>query len=214
MKALGLDERWTIRNRVGTLVRHAGLWFDMMTYKPGGGRAIPHLAKRRIVLDYANRHGCGIFVETGTYLGDMVSAAARMFAQVHSVELSEYYYRRACRRFAGIPNVSLHFGNSADVLPRVIENLSGPTLFWLDAHYSGGITARAGSDTPIVEELAAILGTPASGHVVLIDDARCFDGSAGYPTLREIESLIAAAAPGYVCEVATDIIRVTSKGRK
>jgi hypothetical protein len=55
-----------------------------------------------------------------------------------------------------------------------VRQLQEPALFWLDGHYSGVDTGKDELDTPVSAELEAILGSPVKGHVILIDDARCF----------------------------------------
>jgi len=84
-------------------------------------------------------------------------------------------------------------------------------LFWLDAHYSRGITARGNRDTPIWQELQTILSHPVKRHVVLIDDARCFNGTNDYPTIEEIRDLLVKRAPHYSIETKKDIVRIFPK---
>ena len=55
------------------------------------------------------------------------------------------------------------------VLPGILEALTEPALFWLDAHPGTDRTARD-APIPLRAELAAIAGHPVGGHVVLIDD--------------------------------------------
>ena len=68
-----------------------------------------------------------------------------------------------------------------------LARLSGDAHFWLDGHYSAGVTLRAPQETPIIDELAAIAAAlPQLGRVaVMIDDLRCFAPQAsegdGYP---------------------------------
>lgn len=107
--------------------------------------------------------------------------------------------------------MTLHHGDSACVLPELVRNLDHPVLFWLDGHYSGGTTAKGMMDSPISEELAAILGSPLKTHVILIDDARCFDGTHGYPYLDQLLEQVRASTD-YQIEVSTDIIRLTPLG--
>ena len=79
----------------------------------------------------------------------------------------------------------------------------------MDAHYSGGITAKGKLDTPILEELHQILNHHVAGHVILIDDARFFVGRGGYPTLEEIRDLVTLLRPRSMFEIRDDIIRIT-----
>jgi hypothetical protein len=88
-----------------------------------------------------------------------------------------------------------------------MNGLDVPTLFWLDGHYSGGITSSADLHSPINAELDAILGHAIATHVILIDDARLFTGRDGYPHLDEV--LAAVRSNGrYSAEVSADIIRL------
>jgi hypothetical protein len=84
--------------------------------------------------------------------------------------------------------------------------VSGPCLFWLDGHFSAGVTARGDVDTPIVAELDSVLGRSGWNDVVLIDDARLF-GQGDYPSLSWIQQRVADARPGWRFQVRDDIIR-------
>lgn len=129
-----------------------------------------------------------VFVETGTYTGEMVWAQRKNFDLIHSVELHNAFYKKAVRKFHDFRHIHIHHGDSADVLKKLITDLP-PALFWLDAHYSGGQTAKGSKETPIREELEIIL---ASGqpHGILIDDARCFGSYTDFPTPEELMELI------------------------
>jgi hypothetical protein len=131
------------------------------------------------------------FVETGTYLGDTLEYIAREGVDCMSIELSEQLYAAATRRFAGFENVNLILGDSAQEMPKLLTRLGKPTLFWLDGHYSCGFTARGETDSPIIAELEAIYNHPIAGHVILIDDARCFNGINDYPRLDDLISVCA-----------------------
>src|SRR3990167_3220711 len=68
-------------------------------------------------------------------------------------------------------------------------------LFWLDAHYSGTGTARGRKDTPIARELKAILTHRVRNHIIIIDDARLFNGQNSYPKLTWLRKLIKEKYP-------------------
>jgi len=100
-------------------------------------------------------------------------------------------------------------GDSGEVLGQVLDEVAAPCLFWLDSHYSGGATARANVETPIVRELETIAKHGPRDHVILIDDARDFDGRDDYPDLDTLRALAARLFSGSTMVVATDIIRIT-----
>lgn len=171
----------------------------------------PPPVKRMVLSAYRKRYGLAQFIETGTHLGDTLAYIAQK-KSVHatSIELDEALYRAAKQRFIGYPNVTLLKGDSGNLLPERVRQLQVPALFWLDGHYSGGQTGKSELGTPVSAELEAILDSPVKGHVILIDDARCFDGTQDYPYLdRLIETV--RRKNTYHIEVSTDIIRLTPK---
>jgi hypothetical protein len=174
--------------------------------------APPHV-KRRIVRQLTRRSAARTFVETGTYRGDTIAAVSRDVDRVISIELDERLASAAIRRFRDRSNISILTGDSGEVLPRVVEELHEPALFWLDGHFSGGVTALGAHVTPIEQELDAILDASRPPHLVLVDDIRLFDGTDGYPPLERIRELVAARRPGTVVEVADDIARIGFSGR-
>jgi hypothetical protein len=93
-------------------------------------------------------------------------------------------------------------------MPTVKSQLAAPALFWLDGHNIGGLTAQGDCDTPVSAELTAILTSPCKTHVILIDDARCYDGSNGYPHLYDLLKTVREQS-SYRVEVSIDIIRLT-----
>jgi predicted O-methyltransferase YrrM len=165
--------------------------------------------KRATVRAYARRFGARTLVETGTYLGDMVEAMKDEFDRIYSIELGEELYRKACQRFRDYPEIVLLRGDSADVLPKLVPKLDGAILFWLDGHWSEGITARGRKETPIVEEVECILRARNPGHVILVDDARLFGTNPAYPTLDEVRRHVHSIRPQMDLRVEADIMRVT-----
>lgn len=168
----------------------------------------PHLIKQMTVKEYAKKYRLNIFIETGTYLGDMVYAVRSVFGKIYSIELGEELYKRAKRRFSKYNHISILHGDSAEVLPEILDNIKEPCLFWLDGHYSAGITAKGELATPILQELDHILSHPVKDHVILIDDARDFIGKNDYPTIQELRTLVLSQKLGYGFEVRNDIIRI------
>jgi len=171
----------------------------------------PPPVKRMVISAYRKRYGLTRFIETGTHLGDTLAYIAQQkVVNATSIELDETFYRAAKQRFAGYPNVTMLEGDSGKLLPVLVHQLQTPALFWLDGHYSGGDTGKGVLDTPVSAELEAILGSPVKGHVILIDDARCFDGTQDYPYLDQLLEMVRLKNT-YHIEVSTDIIRLTPK---
>lgn len=174
----------------------------------------PHLVKQMVIRDFAAaRPDLRTFVETGTYFGDMVHAVKDIFAAIYSIELGVELHELARRRFSHVSHVRILQGDSGDVLEQVLREVTEPCLFWIDGHYSVGVTARGALETPIEMELAHIAGHPQRNrHVVLVDDARCFTGEGDYPSIERLRSW--ASCNGFdQFNVCDDIVRISSTGQ-
>lgn len=176
--------------------------------KKGKPIPLPHLMKQRIIKQYAREFSVDTLIETGTYLGDMVHATKNTFSKIVTIELNKSLYERAKKKFAKFAYISIIEGSSVEALPGILTNITQPCLFWLDAHYSGGITTKGELETPIIQELSYILDHSVVEHVILIDDAREFIGRNGYPTIEELQNLTFERHPRLVFEVKDDIIRI------
>ena len=177
----------------------------------------PHAVKQKAILDYAKQYELKTLIETGTFHGDMMEAAKHDFDQLFSIELSPELHSAAVQRFATDAHIELLQGDSGEVLPSLMKRLHGPALFWLDGHFSAGETARGEEDTPIYKELQAVFDSPWK-HVILIDDARCFDPASphrdpSYPTLDELFACIRSFEKKVFIAVQDDIIRLTPYGK-
>jgi hypothetical protein len=146
------------------------------------------------------------FIETGTFYGDLLELLRRDFDRLESIELSPSLARRARRRFAADPRIRVHEGDSAALLEQVIRDLARPAVIWLDGHYSGPLTARGTTDTPLVQEVEAALRAGTPDDVVLVDDARLLGTNPAYPRLEELVRLF-EARPGWTVAVESDIVR-------
>ena len=169
----------------------------------------PHIVKQRTLQNYSKVFGLKILVETGTCYGDMVEAMREVLDRLYSIELSKELYEKAKERFIKARNIELIYGDSGRELGSLMSKLDQPALFWLDGHYSGGVTAKGDKDTPIYEELDHILHSPDRGHVIIIDDARLFGNDPGYPSIQELTDFITSINPNLDILVQHDIIRIT-----
>jgi hypothetical protein len=165
------------------------------------------------------------FVETGTYLGDSLENVRELFERVVSIELSRELHEAAMRRFAGRPNVDLLLGDSARRIGDASELCRAlPTMYWLDAHWSAGNTARGEENTPIVQELSIVAGRASTEDVVLIDDIRFFisipagfpthEANGGYPLLQDILTVLKRfPGGGFDAVLLGDVLVCTSRDR-
>ncbi len=174
------------------------------------GRPVPppHIVKQQALRQYAARYNLHVLVETGTYNGDMVEAMRAVFDRIYSIELSKELYEKARSRFRGVAHIELMHGDSGSELKGIMSALCQPTLFWLDGHYSAGVTARGAKDTPIFEELNHILTSTDLGHVIIIDDARCFGTEPAYPSIKELCDYIKSHRSNVDIVIKDDSIRI------
>jgi hypothetical protein len=183
---------------------------ELAAWEKAGHSVLPPQAfKRQLIRELARRFGTRVLVETGTNWGHTVAASLSTFDAIYSIELLDELYEHARRRFSRNPKVRLRHGDSAQELTRILDEVREPALFWLDAHYSGDGTARGDRDTPIMQELQSISQHHLKKHVILIDDARLFDGTTDYPTLKACRKAAALFWPEHRFEVSEDIIRIT-----
>ncbi|MFC1583007.1 hypothetical protein ACFL4W_05670 [Planctomycetota bacterium] len=168
----------------------------------------PAILKQMTVEEYARRYNIPVLIETGTYKGHMLLAMRRVFERLYSIELDETLFRNAVDRLKKFSHIHIRQGDSGDLLDVVLSEARGPCLLWLDAHYSGGKTARGINDTPIGRELRTVFKYQDKIQVILIDDAGDFVGGGDYPALEELENLVRSECPDRTFEVRDDIIRI------
>lgn len=171
---------------------------------------VPHVVKQRMIAKYKDKTGFSVFIETGTYMGDMIWAQRNNFTNLYSIELGIDLWKAACNRFKNFDHIEIIQGDSGKVLTSLISKLNNGAIFWLDGHYSAGITAKGELECPIYGELDAIRNSPLN-HILLIDDARLFVGKHDYPTIQELSDYIMKYWSKSKIEIADDIICVELK---
>ena len=149
------------------------------------------------------------FIESGTFRGNTTANAAAIFNEVYTIELFPEFYYQAIQRFRGVENISIQFGDSGDVLSKILPDCGKRILFYLDGHYDGGDRSGRGVlNTPIVAELSAIKESGKSDSLILIDDICDFQESLyperikdscfeGYPNLKGLVDQILTINPHY-----------------
>ena len=137
-----------------------------------------------------------LFIETGTFKGQTSSWASGIFHDVITVENSKVLFDRAIRNLAVHKNLLCLYGNSAQVLQKVLAEIDQPALFWLDAHWCGGPTHDHADSFPLLDEIR-IIKQSNFDHIIMIDDARYFlkpppepQNPDTWPGLKEITELL------------------------
>lgn len=173
--------------------------------------------RRELIREFGKTFKLNVLVETGTNEGKTPLALMDAFDTIYTIELYEPLWRNAFELFTDHNVVRCLLGDSTDILPDILAELDQPALFWLDGHYSGPGTGHGVKSSPICEELTLIL-EDANDHVVLVDDARIFDGGPEhelyphyleYPALGWVEQF--ADDHGYDYWLEDDIMRITPR---
>ncbi len=144
-----------------------------------------------ITLELAKLNNATVFVETGTFQGETTRWAANHFDSVFTIERAESIYRSQKEKLASLA--------------------ARKAVFWLDGHWSGGETAGADDECPLLGELACLSGR--IGDIVLIDDARLFlcapphpHKASEWPTISDVvEALLRSHNRPYI-QVIDDVI--------
>ena len=172
---------------------------------------VSHATKQLAVKNLAQKYGIRVFIETSTFLGDMVGAVTSYFDRIYSIELSEDLFNQAVKKFAAYNHVTILHGDSFNVMPEILRHIDVPCLFWLDGHYSSGDNEKEKREATILKELKQICAHTIKNHVILIDDAHLFTGRNEYPTLEFLRNCVGSRLPCYEFDVRNDIIRIYKK---
>lgn len=180
---------------------------------------VPDMIEKRKVIEYfIEKYQPEYFIETGTFLGDTVEYFKNKFDVIFSIELSEELADKARQRFTSDKNVTIVQGDSSIELKSLLKDLKKTVLFWLDGHYSSEFfvkdeyikTAKGEKDTPIEKELEIILSSHVA-PIILIDDARLFNGKSDYPSIKEIKLQVDLSGKKFDVFVNKDIIHIIPK---
>jgi hypothetical protein len=207
-----------LRNELMATFPRLGEWHEhqkllRLTYKwrkEGWPVALPHLVKCAILKNEVTRLGAEIFVETGTYVGDTLWFFRNTFRKIYSIEVEPQLAANAQHRFRKFKHVQIIKGDSAQKLGEIVDQIDGRSLFWLDGHYSSGITGRGASDCPIWAELREITRIKNAPFSIFIDDARCFGSpqEPDYPSIPELQKFALEHFPRHDFKVEHDMIMI------
>lgn len=186
------------------------LWKESSLWKKSGWQTPPiYSIRRAMILSEAIRIDAKALVETGTFLGDTSWHFRNTFSRIHTIEVEPKLADLARRRFANASTVSSHEGDSSILLATICEDIATPCLFFLDGHYSGGVTGLSEKECPVIEELDAIFANMRFPFSILIDDARLFGTHGNYPDLDQIRECLVRNGSAHSIRVENDAILLT-----
>jgi hypothetical protein len=166
---------------------------------------------QELVTRLRDQFSANCFIETGTYLGGTAVWASDNFEKVVTIENSPEIYERTSGRYRDINNIEFMFGHTTEVLKKIVPSLRSPVIFWLDAHWCGGVTYGNTDECPLLEELE-IVNRSDLQHSILIDDARLFTSPpppphdhSKWPNIASILETL-NARPGRYTMIIDDII--------
>ncbi|WP_254173819.1 FkbM family methyltransferase [Planktothrix pseudagardhii] len=159
------------------------------------------------------------FIETGTFQGTTAVWASEIFNNVFTIELSQHLYESTVRNYGHIANINFCYGHTKEHLKSIVPQLNGSSLFWLDAHWSEGITAGQEDPCPLLEELKIIKNSQWE-HFIFIDDARLFlsppphpHGIDRWPAIHTIVQELLSLQSPYIVVIEDAIISVPEYAR-
>jgi len=113
------------------------------------------------------------FIETGTYLGETITVMENLFEKLFTIEVDHKLYINAKQKY-GNTKINFLLGDSSNIFKTLLPTIKDNTIFFLDGHYSSGITGKGNKDCPLLEEINAIKNYYKNEAIIIIDDYRLF----------------------------------------
>jgi hypothetical protein len=171
-----------------------------MDWDPGAD--LTYTAKLEVVRGYLERSGLRTMVETGMWNACGSGMQMQNLLDTYIVlDISpEQCAEARARGFTAVE------GDSGYSMPSVLDTLTGPAFFWLDAHLVSEQNEQNYSS--VMDELDAILAWPHHrASTILIDDLRMM-GREGWPTVEGVRVKVGNV---WVREESSDVMRLTPR---
>ena len=143
--------------------------------------------KFRIINQIRKKTRANMLIETGTYLGVNAERCSKVFDKVYTIELDKVLAKNAQNHFSNNKKIEVFWGDAQKLLPGLLEkNEITNAVIFLDAHFSGGPTARGVLPEPAIEELKIISNFQEKIKAIIIDDFRCFGSEPDFPSKSDL----------------------------
>jgi hypothetical protein len=89
------------------------------------------------IKEIKQKYNLNNFIETGTGMGETIDDILNYnFFSIQSCEIEPIQFEKLNNKYTQ-PNVKIYLGKSSDSLPKMLNNVDGPSLIFLDAHFPG-----------------------------------------------------------------------------
>jgi len=125
------------------------------------------------------------FIETGSYKGETIFAMEQYFDTLITIEVKEELYNNLLTNYN---NNKIKFinGDSVEVFNYLFKYVNDKCIFFLDGHYSSGITSFKNKTVPLLDEINLINTNFKNEGIIIIDDVRLFGKKLGNEDWSEI----------------------------
>lgn len=163
-----------------------------------------HSIKQRIIKNLQKKYKISTFIETWTYEWDMIEMQKNNFKEIYSIDLSDYYYKKAKERFAWQNNIHLILWDSTIELWKLLKRIHERAIIFLDWHFSWWLTAKWNLECPLIDELKSFENMDIKNHILVIDDMRLCWKNKDYPTIEELKKSIKNINNNYKISIKND----------
>ena len=155
----------------------------------------------------------GTLIETGSASGNGIENGLKFgFGTIHSIEIDPVRYVYCAKRFKDNLNIHLHLGDSAKILPVILDGIKDKCTILLDAHVTSYDEMHSENICPLIAELECIMAHSKLHnirHFVIIDDAKYLQGNSITFNRLSIEDIKKVIEPKYTVQANKRYIVLT-----